>query len=515
MDNSLLTTAPETPDTPPSGTGTSRRTLLQALGSAAGASVVGYAVNLALLPFVIHRLGPELYGAWITAAALLAVGGLADAGIRVEIVRRVGAAQGSGDRADLVRSVHQGLTLLSVVAGAFLLLGVIASSGIRAFAFPAGVPGMSASEVEWLIRATFGVLAFSLLAKGFCGALHGLQRSDVEMAAQAFAVPLGAALTVGGILAGWGVWAMLAGAFGELVLIFGWQYLRLRRLLPALRPRLIRMTGAATRAYLALSGLVLVGQLSDVVDSQWDKLVLSHFVGSAAVASFQVGTSLVLQGKALVVVPLAPLLVVIAELRHRDDARMEGYFQLLAKLGTVLAAVVLGGIFLFAPSFVRLWLGPEMAPAGGAARLFAVASVIGMFGAPYGFRAIGEGWHRLVAVASLLNIIVNGALSVLFTIWFGFNGPLYGSIAGNIVSTVVLLALVRRRLASGWTRPPVRALAIGILVAAAAIALGLDRVSSWPALTVMAAAWTCVVGGVGIAAERLPVAGTLRRRLAV
>ena len=509
----MLTTEPESHSAPPAGTGTSRRTLLMALRSAAGASVVGYVVNLALLPFVVHRLGPELYGAWITASALLIVGGLADAGIRVEVVRRVGAAQGAGDPDDVIRSVHQGTTLLSAVAGFFLLAGLLGSPAIRALAFPAGVPGMSPGELEWLIRATFGVLAFSLVAKGYCGALHGLQRSDVEMAAQAAAVPVGAAVTIAGILAGLGIWAMLVGAIAELLVLVGWQFLRLRRLLPALRPRLARMTRVATRAYLAMSGLVLIGQLSDVVDSQWDKLVLSHFVGSAAVASFQVGTSLVLQAKALVVVPLAPLLVVIAELRHRDETKMEGYFKLLAKLGMVLAATVLGGVYVFAPAFVRLWLGAELAPAGGAARLFAVASAFALLVAPFSLRALGEGWHRMVAVAAIVNMVVNGVLSLAFTVWFGFNGPLYGSIAGNVTGALLFLLLIRRRLGDRWTGLPLGALAVGVASVALAVTFGVDDVASWPALAVAGGAWLAVVGTASVAAERVPVSVLLRRKL--
>ena len=514
MDSDALITAPDVPGGRPPETGTSRRTLLLAFRSAAGASVVGYLVNLALLPFVIHRLGPELYGAWITVASLLAVGGLADAGIRVEIVRRVGAAHGSGDQDELLQSVHQGLTLLTAVAGIFLVVGVLGASVVRALVFPAGVPGLSPSDLEWLIRATFVVLGLSLVAKGYCGALHGLQRSDVEMTAQAVAVPLGAVLTIAGIVAGWGIWAMLVGALGELLLLFGWQYLRLRRLLPALRPCLVRMSGGATRAYLALSGLVLVAQLSDVFDSQWDKLVLSHFVGSAAVASFQVGTSLVLQGKALVVVPLAPLLAAVAELRHHDRARMEVYFRHLAKAGMVLAAVILGGIFVFAPSFVHLWLGSDVAAAGGAARLFAVASMIGMLGTPLSFRAWGEGWHTLVAATAIVNMVVNGVLSLLGTMWFGFNGPLYGSIAGNLAGTVAFLVLVRRRLGSRWTPLPLRAVGIGVAAAALALATGIDRVASWPTLLLAAGAWVLVVGGGAIAAERLPLSALRPSRVA-
>lgn len=496
-------------------TGTSRRTLLMAFRSAAGGAVVSYVANVALLPFVIHRLGPELYGAWVTIAAVLVVGGLADAGVRVEIVRRVGAAHGAGESAQLVRSVHEGLTLLLVVAGLFLAVGFLGAPVFRAFAFPHGVAALSAGSVDWLVRSTCALLALSLIGNGYCGALKGLQRSDVEMVALAAAVPVGAIITVIAIYLEWGIWAMLVGASAQQCISLGWQYICVRRLLPELRLGLARMTRGAAVSFLALSGFVLIGQLSDVVDSQWDKVVLSRYVGSAGVASFQIGTSLVMAGKALVVVPIAPLLVTVAEFRDRDERKMEMYSTVLAKAGMVIAAVVLGGIFVFAPPFIRLWLGDDVSAAGEAARLFSAASLFGMFGAPMAYRAIGEGWHTVVASGALVNMVINGGFSLLFTIWFGFNGPLYGSILGNLAGTSVLLFLVRRRLGERWRRPPLGAVGVGVGAAGLFVILGGDRVTTWPAVCLLAMGWTVAVGAAATAIERLPVRTLLRRGLSV
>jgi O-antigen/teichoic acid export membrane protein len=491
-------------------TGTSRRTLLRTFRTAAAGATLAYIFNLALLPFILHRVGSELYGAWATIASVLAIGGLADAGVRTEIIRRVGAAKGAGDDTALVASVHQGLSLLAALAGAVFVLGAIGAPVIRTFAFPGGVAGYPAAEIDNLIRGTFAVLTITLMANAYFGVLRGLQRGDVEILAQMLAVPVGGGVILLGLAFGWGLWALFAGTVANLLIILGWEWAYTLRLVPFLRPRIVRLSRIAGRGYLALSGLALLSQISDVIDSQWDKLVLSHFVGSSAVTSFQIGTGLALQGKALALLPLGPLLVTVSELRLGDRARLRAIQRVLTKAGMVVGAVVLGGIFVFAPAFLRLWLGEGEGAAGSAARLFVFAVAMNLVSAPLAFRAFGEGWHGLAAIGSVVNMVVNGALSLVLTILIGFNGALYGSIAGNFAGTAVFLVLIRRRLGTEWTWPPLSAAAVGSVAAFAAILLGAGQVRTWPSLGASIAAYVVVVGFACGIAERLPVRVLLR-----
>ncbi len=498
------------------GTGTSRRNLFRAFRSSAAGAVVTYGVNLAIVPFVLHRVGSEIYGAWATLASILAVGALADAGVRTEIIRRVGSAQGEGDQPALVSSVREGVTVLTVLAGAISVLGVLAAPAIRGFAFPGGVPGYGNPEVDMLIRATIAVLAASLVANGYFGVLRGVQRGDVETTGLMVSAPASAAVTVACVSLGWGLWALFLGSLAGLLVTVTWSSAGTRRLVPGLRPRLISLTGPVVRGYLALSGLALLSQIGDVVDNQWDKVVLSRYVGSTAVASFQVGTSLVLQGKALALLPLAPLMVAIAELRGRDQPRLEALFALLARTGMALGAVVLGAIFVFAPAFVRLWLGddPSASGAAGAARLFAVAVALNLVSAPLAFRAFGEGWHSLAAAGSAANMVVNAALSMGLTMTIGFNGALYGSIAGNLTGTVFFFVLMRRRMGDRWTAPPWRALAVGALAACSAVLAGAGSIGSWVAFVPVGVTYLVVVGLACARAEHLAVSELFARRAA-
>ena len=496
-------------------TGTSRRNLLRAFRSSAVGAVMTYGVNLAIVPFVLHRLGPGLYGAWATMASILAVGALADAGVRTEIIRRAASALGDGDDEAMVRSVNQGVTLLAALASVITLVGMLGAPAIRGFAFPGGVEGYANGQIDTLIRATVAMLAASLVANGYFGVLRGVQRGDVETTGLILSVPASAAVSVLGVSLGWGLWALFLGSLTGLLVAATWNAAGIRRLVPTLAPRLVALNGSLVKGYLALSGLALLSQVGDVVDSQWDKVVLSRYVGSTAVTSFQIGTSLVSQGKALALLPLAPLLVAIAELRRRDRARMESLFGLMARAGMVLGAVVLGAVFAFAPAFVRLWLGddPAVAAAAGAARLFSVAAVLNLVSAPLAFRAFGEGWHTLAAAGSVVNMVVNGALSLWLTMIIGFNGALYGSIAGNLAGSAVFFVLIRRRMGDRWAAPPWKALAVGTVAALAAALAGAGRLSSWLELIPAGAAYVVVVGLACTRAERLRFTELLSRRV--
>ena len=493
--------------------GTNRRTITRTIGSASLMTVVQYAVSLVVAPVVLGQAGVSIFGVWATIASVLAVGALADAGLRLEIGRRVADALGEDDDDAMRRAVHHGTTLLAVVAGLVVVLGALAAPLIRAFVFPHGAPGLGAGELDLLLRLTFLLLGVSLLADGYFAVLRGIQRADVEYGARLIGLVVGTVVLVVGLFAGWSIWALFVGAAVQDVVAIGIQAVGVRRILPGLRFRVRAVPATAVRSMVALSGMALVSQLSDVVDSQWDKVMLSRYVGSAAVAGFQIGTTLTLQAKAVALLPVIPLLVGVAELRKRDRVRAERLLDVLGSATFALGAVMLATLVVFAAPFVRLWLDRPMPGAVISAQLFAVAVACNLLAAPLAYRALGESRHHLTAIASLANIVVNALLSYALTVTIGLRGPLYGSIVGNAVGTAVFFVMMRRALGTDWRAPSWRAPLIGVVAALGGLALGLDAVSTWPTLLLGVGAFAALVGIAAIAAERLPWRDVLARRI--
>lgn len=488
--------------------GTSRRTLLMTFRSGAAIAAASLLFQLMMLPIILGALGSGLYGAWAALLAIVAVGSLTDVGVKLEISRRVAAAHGRGDQAAAIQAVHEGTTIVVWVALLVSGAGLIGTPLLTPLILPDGVPGLSESEIHWLLRILLIAMALNVTLGAYFGSLKGLQRNDIESLALLVSLPVNATVTGLGLWWGLGVWSLLwafvlGNASAHLV-----QWISLRRIMPSLTFRLRWLSRRDAAAYVTMSGLALLSQVSDVVDSQWDKLVLARYVGVEAVTVFHVGTTLVRQAKLLTLLPLTPLLVLIAELRTTEPLRATELQRVLMKTCAIVTAVIMGGLFVFLPSFTELWLGSDYRTAGEVGRVFVVAVVITMLSAPAALQAFAEGRHRLAAASAAANMAVNAVLSLVLTIHVGLYGAVYGSIGGSIAGTTLLLMLMRRR-SERWVPPPLAALVATAGAVSMILFMGFDDFDSWLTFFPAAGAFTVAVVVVGTRLEGLSLRSLL------
>jgi O-antigen/teichoic acid export membrane protein len=482
--------------------GTSARTVALALRSAAVRLAVEVPTTLVVLPFVLSTVSTERYGLWATFASLLTLGGLVDAGIRIEITRRVGGAHGVGDRGALQRAVSEGVTLLLGLAAAVAVLGAALGPVVLPLVFPDGAP----VHLGALYAGVLALLCLSVLSGVLFGVLRGLQRPDVEAYGAIAGLGTSAVASVVLLVAGLGVWALYGAALLAYSVRVVVQYVGLRRLVPGLRLRPGPLRRGARRATASLTGLALLTQVPEVVNAQWDKLVLSNVVGSGGVAQYELGSSLGLQARTLALLPLLPLLAAMSELRERDAVERDALFERLSRVSASIGAVVLLGVMAFAPSFFRVWLGAGYTDAARVARLVALAMLIGLVAAPWAFYALAERWHRAPASSAAALIGVNAVVTVALVPELGLLGAVYGSLAGNVVAVTLLLVLVRRRQRRAWLAPAARPVLVVSALAVGAVALGATDVGSRLVFVGAVAAFTVAALGA------LAATGDLRRR---
>lgn len=470
-------------------TGSSKETVIRALTRGGLEYVVRLGLGFVMVPLVLGHVGPEQFGVWAVVSSVLTIGGLADLGIRTEITRRVASAWGSGDRRAAVRAAHEGTAILAVTGIAVALAGVVLAPDVARWSFPRGVAGISQSEIVALLRASAFLVGFGLVADGYFSALRGVQRSDLESLCRVLGEVAGSLVTILWVLAGGGLWAVLTGLAVQLAVDYGARFVALRKVVPELGLRLAGPRGL--RIWVAAVGLLTISQVADVIDTQWDKLVLSRYVGSAAAAAYNVGTTLPMQAKVLVVIPLVPLLTAAAEMARPDGPRFRAMYDALGSASYTLAGIALGAVAVFGPAFLNLWIGEGRLPGAGlAAELSVVAVSLNILTGPLTMLVVGLGRARLSATSAASNLVVNGVGSVLLTIHIGFRGALYGSILGNLVGLVVLVVGARR--AALLNVPPLRCgLAAGAISLVAWVA-GVGRSSGWGSLVVGATAFLAV-----------------------
>jgi O-antigen/teichoic acid export membrane protein len=216
------------------------------------------------------------------------------------------------------------------------------------------------------------------------------------------------------------------------------------RVVPELRLRWAPVAPAEARSLLALSTFAMLSQVSDVVDSQVDKLILARFVSSASAGFYDIGATVVTGLRVLALLPLAVLLAGLAELLVARRADATALHVSVARLTMSAGVVVLGGAVVLGPSFAAVWLGTGYEPVGRVVRLLALAMLVNAMAAPGAALAIATREHAKAAVASAANIAVNFGVSLLLAVHLGLDGPLIGSIVGNVVATSLFFVLLRR-----------------------------------------------------------------------
>ena len=175
-----------------------------------------------------------------------------------------------------------------------------------------------------------------------------MQRSDVEARAQQLALLVNAAITVGGILAGWSIWALFWAYLASTSAAALVQWRGVRRLVPELRLRSGAVRRSTVFSYLSLSSLAVFSQVGDVIDSQWDKGALTlrrpggrsrfprgHLPGPPGEGA-RCAPPGADHGRGRRTAVLGP-------------ARAPLLQRKLMKIGAVASSVALGGLFVFSP----------------------------------------------------------------------------------------------------------------------------------------------------------------------
>ena len=490
----------------PAIVGTNRLTVLKVLRSSVIFQILNAFAGLVVLPRVLHGLSIRRYGEWATLVAILSIGQLAQSGVGTELARRVATSHGLGDIPAIRLAVRQGVTILLAIGMALVLTTIIVARPVVNLVFTT-VPRQDLPQLTLLLIGLVGLFSMGLVLSGYFSILIGLQRSDYSAWSGMASIVAGAIATLVGIRLGLGLWALFIADCIQFVVSWIGPFLGVRRLALQIPFALARIPLSVILGLIGMPAMLVMSSASDVFDSQVDKLVLTHGVGTKASAMFQVAASLIQSSRGVVLVPLGVMLTGTAELYRTDPSRLRRLEDLAGLSVQAIAALCTGGILLFAPAFIRTWLGAGYGEAAWSMRVLAIAALIGAWSAPWTFYAIGRGRYYYVVIASTVTLVVNALSTVLLTSRIGLDGALVGSLAGSAFGTATARLILRRWEQRHWLAPSMRATgAVSVLVVPILLA-GVQFPASWLALIGLGIAYLAV------AVMLLGLAGSLPIRL--
>jgi len=394
--------------------------------------IVGGLLGFVLTPLMVHLMGDGDYGLWVTIFSLTGYFGLFDQGIRPSLVRYVSRDHARGDDEGLRRTLNSAIALYTAVGVLTLLVTAVVAFQFGHW-FKIQPDQMSDARTIILLVGISVALGFPFGVFG--AALSGLQRYDI-----ANAIGIGVAIAralafVAALRLGWGIVGLAWVSLVMSLVGHGLSWIYARRLLPTVSLGRRWVTAEHLRMIGAYGGIAFIGALANSITFQTDALVITAFLGAAAVTPFALSAGLVENVRTLVYSASWVLSPTASELETRgESAKLHHMMTAGTAYSVLLSWPVLAALIIFGHNLIATWVDEQHASAATLLVILAVPTLLSLPQSVTSSVLFGISRHKGVVVLSLLNSLLNLGLSVLWVRPFG--------LAGVAMGTAVPLALI-------------------------------------------------------------------------
>jgi len=380
---------------------------------------------LALVPYIVHRVGLESYGIWVVLTAVVSYFDLADVTGKITLGKFVAQYHALGDRESLASALDSGALFYAALVSLIVALGLLFGAALlHVLQIPI------ARQDEARLVFNLALVAFCLMAMSnvWASVLAGLQRLDILTSISSVATALKLGATVWVLQSGWdlrGLAIVEVGAAG--VSLLGLMICA-RKIYPPLRVRPWKFDGAMMKRIAVMGAQLNLSSAAEIIQLQLDKLLLSRFLGVQFVAYYDIGTRLIKYLRGFLLGTASSLTPVAAEMTaHGQHARLQRLYRTCAKAMALLAVGSFGALFLTAPQVLVLWVGEAFPLSVGTMRILCVAYAFSTLTGVGFFISNGAGRPEFQARTAPLQTVLNIAFSG-FLFWrLGFYGAPLGT----------------------------------------------------------------------------------------
>lgn len=403
--------------------------------------VLSMLVSLVLPPFLVHRLSPAEYAAWVLILQLSSYVNFLDLGLSTAIGKFVAEYDAVGNKEASRKLVSTAFIVLCAASAiAAVAICILAQQVPHVFH---QMPLTLVPKVRLSLLAVGLSTSLALPLSVFISIFNGLQRYGFPTVLYTTsrvgsAIVLVVIVFLHGSLVEMAVTIAIFNVITALFQVYGWHHL--------LRDRidfvLFHFDAPTGRRLVEYCGVLSLWTLGNIFISGLDTTIVAHYdfhnTGYYAVASSATNFMLLLVGSLM-----APLLPAMSASQTQRDATQLGRMVIKAtRYGALLLCVL--GLPLFFGSYPLLaaWVGKSYAAHSALfLRLLVVGNVLRQLAAPYSLTIVAVGKQRLATASPIAEAIVNLAASIFLARHYGAAGVAMGTVVGALAGVIVHLVV--------------------------------------------------------------------------
>jgi O-antigen/teichoic acid export membrane protein len=279
----------------------------------------------------------------------------------------------------------------------------------------------------------------------FLAVFKGVQRMDKSNAIEITMSLINAAGIVFFLEMGFGIFGLALNALISVVLAVVITGLTVKRQIPEISLRW-RYDGKLLREMCGYGAKLQVSRLGGLICFQFDKVIISWFLGIAAVSFYEVSSRLASFMRAIPVVMLSALIPATSELDARNDqARIFKTYILASRYVAMVTIALVAFFVLEAGSLVTLWLGRGFDESVVLVQILAIGYGVNALGGAASQTGAGVGRPEFDMRSTVLLMIVNPILSLFLIRNFGAPGAAAGTSISLVVAAFYLLFMFHRK----------------------------------------------------------------------
>jgi len=396
-----------------------------------------FLTTLLLTPYILSHLDVGEFGTWIVLSVFMNSFNLLDLGLGASFVKYISEYYTRQDFDRINRVLFSGLIFYGLFGAVIVAGGLIIEKPLFAW-FRVG----DASDAYFIILLSCAVHNISAM---FLSVFRGIQRMDKSNSLEIKLSIINAIGTVLFLRAGLGIYGLalntLISACMALVLIW-WN---VRRTLPNISLGW-NFDAALLRQMFAYGAKIQVSRLGGLVCFQVDKLIISRFLGIAAVSFYEVSSRLTSFMRAVPLVMISAVIPATSELDARNDRpKILETYLLASKYVALLTIALVAFLVLEARSVLLLWLGPGFEDSVILVQILAIGYGVNVLGGAASQTGAGIGRPEFDMRATVILSVLNPILSLILVRQFQAPGAAAGTTLAMVVSAVYLLVIFHRK----------------------------------------------------------------------
>jgi O-antigen/teichoic acid export membrane protein len=467
----------------------SRRRVLNGFIASYANFILSATTSLIATPVLVHLLGSEDYGLWLTVSSILTYLSLSGAGFPQATQNRMAEeyAKGNDEKAIQYLSTSVWCTVVLVVFSSGLGY-VLLRTGVVSTRLFRGSVSLSQIALPVLIIAGVGYLV-SLPLQQYRGALRAMQHvgvaEGISAGSNVVAVGIGiSAVVLGSGVVGFAVSQALVLVGTGLVMMVMASMEAGRRV----RTGIWHFNVSRAKELVPASFHFLVISLAGALIWSTDNLVISFRLGASKVTPYAVSFRIFTMATSAISAVTISLLPSVAVLSATGEkARLRAASVQTARLVMVGTFLVSVELMLFGRSFLMLWAGAAVVAPLGTIVVFCLIFIVCSFAQAFELIVVGMSRQGPYAAIIIVEGVVNLVLTLLLVGPLGVTGVALGTLCAQLTG-------------SGWFLP---------WYASRCLDLSIGRMLRQAVLPVLPA--TVVAIGAGVAATIVIGAGSWSR----